>query len=233
MSDAELARVSQIVREQWDTLRAWLDEIDVHDARPSVLEGWTVADLVAHLARCHRVIPAATVAPPGVQPQSLAEYLSGYAADAALFAEGTREQTREISADPLGAIDTAAARAWEALEAFGPDDVVVLAKRGPIRLADLVVTRGIEFVVHADDLARSVGAAKPPVTGAALDLVAGAFLDIVVTRGGWRLEVVDPLLWVRLAAGRRVHDVDELAEALRATYTSDAVPDLGTYLPLV
>lgn len=233
MSDAELARVSQVVREQWDTLRAWLADIDVHDTRPSVLEGWTVAELVAHLTRCHRVIPGAVDAPEGTQPQSLAEYLSGYAADAGAVAQGTREQAVEIAADPLAAIDIAARRAWEALEDFGEHDHVVLAKRGPIMLSDLVVTRAVELVVHADDLASSLGAPKPPVTRAALELVAQAFLDIVVTRGGWSLEVVDPLLWVRLAAGRRPYDVDELAAALRATHTADSVPDLGTMLPLV
>lgn len=233
MSDAELARVSQVVREQWDTLRAWLEDVDVHDARPSVLEGWTVAELLAHLARCHRVIPGAVDAPAGTPPQSLAEYLGGYAPDAQMVAEGTREQAREIAADPLAAIDIAARRAWEALEDFGPKDHVVLAKRGPIMLSDLVLTRGVEFVVHADDLARSVGASKPPLTRAALELVAQAFLDIVVTRGGWSLEVADPLLWVRLASGRRPYDVDELAQALHPTYTADSVPDLGTSLPLV
>jgi len=233
MSDADLARASEIVREQWRTLRAWLEGIDVHDSRPSVLEGWTVAELVAHLARCHRVIPGAVEAEPGTSAQSLAEYLGGYAKDAAAVAEGTREQAVEIAGDPLGAIDAGAARAWRALEDFGPVDHVVLAKRGPIMLSDLVVTRGVEFVVHADDLARSVGASKSPITRNSLELVAQALLDVVITRGGWSLEVVDPLLWVRLAAGRQAHDVDELARAIRATYTADSVPDLGTLLPVV
>jgi len=233
MSDADLARNSEIVREQWRTLRAWLDDVDVHDQRPSVLDGWTVAELVAHLTRCHRVIPGAVDAPDGTSAQSLAEYLGGYIADAALVAEGTREQAVEIAADPLGAIDAAAATAWEALDAFGPTDRAVLAKRGPILLSDLVTTRAIEFVVHADDLARSVGVAKPPITRESLEHVAQALLDIVVTRGGWSLEVVQPLLWVRLAAGRQAYDVDRLAEAIRATYTSDSVPDLGTHLPLL
>ncbi len=233
MSDSDLARISEITREQWRTLRAWLNEIDVHDARPSVLEGWTVAELVAHLTRCHRVIPGAVEAPVGTRTQSIAEYLGGYAADAAGVAQGTREQAVEIAADPLGAIDLAARRAWEALEDFGPTDRAVLAKRGPLLLSDLVTTRAIEFVVHADDLARSVGAAKSPITRPALELVAQTFLDIVTTRGGWSLEVVDPLLWVRLAAGRRPYDVDELAAALQATYTADSVPDLGTHLPLL
>lgn len=232
MSDADLARSSTIVREQWRTLRTWLGEIDVHDDRPSVLDGWTVAELVAHLARCHRVIPGAVEAPAGTPAQSLAEYLGGYAADAAGVAEGTREQAREIAADPLTAIDQAARRAWEALEELGPRDRVVLAKRGPILLSDLVVTRAVEFVVHADDLGRSLGV-KPPVQRAALELVAEAFLDVVITRGGWSLEVVEPLLWVRLAAGRQPYDVDELAKAIRATYTADSVPDLGTHLPIV
>lgn len=233
MSDADLAHVSAVVREQWDTLRAFLDTIDVHDARPSTLDGWTVAELVTHLARCHSVIPGAVEAPAGTNAQSIAEYLGSYAPDGPLVAASTREMAREIASDPLASIDIAARRAWEALEDFGPTDRVVLAKRGPILLSDLVVTRGVEFVVHADDLARSLGLAKPPITRASLGLIAETFNDIVRTRGGWSLEVVDPLLWVRLAAGRVPYDVDELAAALRTTYTADSVPDLGTYLPLV
>jgi len=54
-----------------------------------------------------------------------------------------------------------------------------------------------------------------------------------VARGGWDLEVSDPRRWVRLAAGRQPYDVDELAIALHARYTSDAVPDLGRMLPLL
>jgi hypothetical protein len=104
----------------------------------------------------------------------------------------------------------------------------------------MVVSRVIELVVHGDDLARSLrptGRSAPsgvgPVDRDALDLVAGTLLRIVVARGGWSLEVAQPLTWVRLAAGRTPYDVDVLAEALTPQYTSDAVPDLGRSLPLL
>ncbi|QGQ20379.1 hypothetical protein GC089_15770 [Cellulomonas sp. JZ18] len=63
--------------------------------------------------------------------------------------------------------------------------------------------------------------------------MADELLAIVVARGGWDLEVTDARTWVRLAAGRITYDVDVLADALRARYTSDAVPDLGRVLPLL
>ena len=63
-------------------------------------------------------------------------------------------------------------------------------------------------------------------------IVADELLKIVVTRGGWSLEVVEPLLWVRLASGRQPYDVDALARALRTGDTATGVPDLGRMLPL-
>ena len=63
--------------------------------------------------------------------------------------------------------------------------------------------------------------------------VAAELLHVVVSRGGWALEVRDPRLWLRLACGRVPYDVDELARALEPVHTSEAVPDLGRMLPLL
>ena len=110
---------------------------------------------------------------------------------------------------------------------------MVQARRGPVLLSTMTVSRVLELVVHADDLARSVPRGVDPVEPGALQLVADALLRVVVARGGWDLEVSDPRRWVRLAAGRQPYDLDELAIALHARYTSDAVPDLGRMLPLL
>jgi hypothetical protein len=72
-----------------------------------------------------------------------------------------------------------------------------------------------------------------PIDGDALDLVSHELLRIVQARGGWDLEVVQPLTWVRLAAGRLPYDVDLLAAALAPRFTSDGVPDLGRMLPVL
>ena len=164
------------------------------------------------------------------------------------IARGTRDLAESISTDPLAAVDALVAEAFAHLDALGTVDRVVIARRGPIRLSDMVTSRVIELVVHADDLQRSVdrartsphgadvlerGAPGPgPIDAGALDLVSQALLDVLVARGGWSLEVVDALTWIRLAAGRTHFDVDTLAAALQAPYTSDAVPDLGRVLPL-
>ena len=97
----------------------------------------------------------------------------------------------------------------------------------------MTVSRVLELVVHADDLARSVPRGSDPVDPDALRLVADALLEIVVARGGWSLEIADERLWVRLAAGRQAYDVDQLSVALHPRYTSDGVPDLGRMLPIL
>ncbi len=61
----------------------------------------------------------------------------------------------------LTLVDADEGAAWRHLESFLPTDVV-RAPRGPIRLADYLVTRAIELVVHTDDLARSLPDQPPP-----------------------------------------------------------------------
>ena len=78
------------------------------EARPSVLAGWTVADLLAHLARSGGTL--AQLAPSLADPLPISTYVSAYAAAAADIAEGTRALAVETSADRVGAIE----RAWRA-----------------------------------------------------------------------------------------------------------------------
>ena len=238
----DLDRATTSLHRQWETLRGWVGDAvadpDVDLTAPSVLPGWTVAELVAHLGRAMDALAAVRPAPPGTSPLSLGSYLAGYAAGAADIAETTRTLAAAIGDDLLGGVDRMVQGAFDHLDRLvasdGSPDAVVMARRGPIRLTDMVTSRLIELVVHADDLARSVGRpGRAPLDPDALDLVAHALLDVVVARGGWNLEVTDPVRWVRLATGRVVHDVDELAAALRSPFASEAVPDLGRELPLL
>lgn len=249
LTDEHLAELSDALRAQWAVLRRWLDTVEetaATEAR-SVLDGWTVADLIAHVGRSMSALAACASAPDGTVPQTVGEYIGSYTASADAITTITHDLAAEIAAAPLAGIDALAAAAFDRLARFGRSDRVVVARRGPILLSSMVTTRLIELVVHADDLQRSlgrpgsasggldggVGVGDGPIDRAALDLVARALLDVVVARGGWDLEIVRPLTWVRLAAGRLPYDVDVLAEALSPQYSSDAVPDLGRILPIL
>jgi uncharacterized protein (TIGR03083 family) len=263
---------ADVLHRQWRTLRTWVGEVvDASAGRaPSILDGWTVADLVAHLGRAMDALAVCEPAPPGTVPLSLAEYLGSYAHRAADISRVTHDLAAEIADDPLGHVDRLAARALARADELGPGDRVVQARRGPVLLSTMVVSRITELVVHADDLQRSLARARGaapgsraelgsgtgplpgvagglgpsgtlgdgvtsggPIDGDALDLVSHELLRIVQARGGWDLEIVQPLTWVRLAAGRLPYDVDLLAAALAPRFTSDGVPDLGRMLPVL
>src|SRR5665811_2141159 len=76
-------------------------------------------------------------------------------------------------------------------------------KRQPVLLSTMVTSRLLELVVHADDLVRSTRLVAPgdpgPLEAGAVTVVADALLDVLVDRGGWAVEVVDPIAWLRLA----------------------------------
>ncbi|GMA32462.1 maleylpyruvate isomerase N-terminal domain-containing protein [Litorihabitans aurantiacus] len=101
--DADLA-------EQWDAVVAWLQELDGEalDA-PSVLPGWRVRDLAAHVGQAVAVLSGAT---PVVEPEAgpaprhdLASYLASYADDAEGIEAGAVRRARSEREDPLGAIE--------------------------------------------------------------------------------------------------------------------------------
>jgi uncharacterized protein (TIGR03083 family) len=229
----DLATSSALLQQQWRVLRPWLKDALDDDAAalsaPSALPQFTVGELLAHVARAMDALAVCEPAVPGLHPVTLGEYLGGYA-------ESSRHEASAAGTEPrpLAALERAADAALTTLERLGPDDRVIQTRRAPLLLSDMVVTRLLELVVHADDLERSVHrAGESPVDRESLELVSRALLNIVVARGGWSLELIDPLLWLRLATGRVPYDVDRLAMALQARFTSDSVPDLGRMLPLV
>ena len=100
-----------VLAAQLDAVTQWARTVDRADeARPSVLAGWTVADLLAHLARSGGTL--AQLAPSSADPLPISTYVSAYAAAAADIAEGTRALAVETAADRVGAIERPGGPGW-------------------------------------------------------------------------------------------------------------------------
>jgi uncharacterized protein (TIGR03083 family) len=191
-------------------IRDWLAALpdDVWEL-PSVLPGWTVADLAAHIATVARSAASLGRAPREARGLTPLTYMSGYGPAADVIATGARDLAASTDRSPaalLAVLDEHAAAAQRTLEGFGEADPVVSAPRGPIRLGDYLATRAIELAVHADDLARSVpGMEAPTVPQAVTRLAVRTLLDALAERApGRAVEVrVPPFAAVQCVAGPR------------------------------
>jgi hypothetical protein len=196
----------QLLHEQWDALRVWIEESGLLDHRtePSVLQAWNVHELVTHVGRSFLAL---TVLGPETRtaPLALGEYVAGYGASAQEIADGTKQLARSFESDLLGGIDHCARLGFRTLDQLHSE--VVSTPRGALRLDDFVATRVIELVVHGDDLARSVPAiAPPPLLEGAVALVVDMLTNAYTDRVGRTPQVDDHMTWVRLATGRAPSD---------------------------
>ena len=199
------APVDALIADQWATLRAWVERPDVlaHLDQPSVLDGWTVADLIAHVGRSFTTL--AGVEPADGIPLTLRAYVATYPDAADEIAEGTRTLAAELSTDLLPGIDRLAADGLARLAALNA--TVVRARRGLISRDDFAMTRLVEVVVHADDLARSVTVDAPsPLLAEAVVAVSDALSDAYLDATGNQNTHGDGIAWIRLAAGRTASD---------------------------
>lgn len=246
--------------EQWHAISPWLGQLP-DDAWPtaSVVDGWSVADLIAHLSLVWDSVSAALAAPSRDRPLTVADYLAGYVEGAAAIDARTRRIGAGTPADIGASVQAHATAAVEVLRALADDaDPVVAARRGPIRLSDFLLTRCVELVVHADDLARSVPAlGPPPLHKGALQLVVRSLASVLAERApGRSVEVrvppfaavqcvagprhtrgtppavveTEPLTFVRLACGRLAW-ADAVAGG--AVRSSGLRTDLSGFLPLL
>ena len=236
----ELATLENLLRAQWLRLRDWVDERDLAlDTAPSVLPGWTVAEVVAHLGLAMGALTRAQPGPPDAEPLTFASYVTSYPGSADDIADRTRTLASETRDGPLPAVEAMVAEGLAQLQVLRDlgADPVVLARRGPVRLSTLVLTRLLELVVHGDDLARSVGGVAPgtlgPLEPGAVEVVAEALRQALVETGGPDLEVADALAWTRLACGRVPATPDAVGAALRPRHLGDGMPEVTGLLPLL
>lgn len=159
---------------QWAALRAWVDTVGDQDRqRPSVLDGWTVDELLSHLARSvdaiaalrpvasRELMPAtddttADDAGDDVTLLTVADFLGGFADRKDDVAEQTRRAAAASRSDRGGELDAAFAQSQRTLSALGMSDPLVKVHGGIMQLSDFLETRIIELVLHADDLHRSL-----------------------------------------------------------------------------
>ncbi|HEY5199323.1 MAG TPA: sterol carrier family protein [Acidothermaceae bacterium] len=220
-ADAGVACVAQWTRVA-DAVDALPDDrFDV----PSGLPGWRVAELVAHLAMCASS-PARwlTEPTPDRAEATVAEYLLCLTAAASSIDERTHSLAAGQSPAQLRANVRAAVDSLRDVMLSTDPALVIPTRLAPMRFDDFLVTRCVEGVVHGLDLSPAV----EPDAGA-LRIATRALLAALVAKApGHTVEVrvppiaavqcvegprhtrgtppnvveLDPLTWVRLAAGR-------------------------------
>jgi uncharacterized protein (TIGR03083 family) len=220
-------------------------------AAPSGLTGWSTANLVGHMAASVEAVPRWIGSPvPAGHPISVEQWANGTAAHATAISAAADEMA-EAGRTPADYVDAAIA----AMETIADTDIVV-TRIGPMRAVDMLVTRLVEGVVHADDLERATG--EPfPHDRQALATVVRALTDTLAGRvPGHSVEVrvppfavvqcvtgprhtrgvppnvveTDPKTWIRLATGRLTW-----ADAVHTgnVLASGERSDLSGHLPLM
>ncbi|MFF8031249.1 MULTISPECIES: sterol carrier family protein [unclassified Streptomyces] len=225
-------------------------------ALPTRLGDWTVRELVAHIGMALTAADRLLEEPvPARQDGRLLDWPSAIAADADAIA-GT---ARRLAADhpDLDAHLADAERRFTARLDAHPGGRLLPTSAGALPLADYVVTRTVELVVHTDDLNAAVPGLDVPYDRQALAACTRLLADALAARApGGSTEVrippyavvqcvegprhtrgtppnvveTDPLTWIRLATGR-VSWQDAVADAKVSAGGGRA--DLGPYLPLL
>ncbi|MFJ4861383.1 sterol carrier family protein [Streptomyces sp. NPDC088748] len=221
------ARIRTAVTAQFAHVGAAVGELAPEQlARPSGLGDWSVAELAAHIAWIADSLAGGLARPPAaVAELSAVEWPFATASLAGKISEAARET---LTGAPLPELYArAAARMAEALAAHSGDRVLDLWI-GDMTLADFLVTRTVELVVHTDDLNRATGL-DIPIERQALAACTRLLVDALALKApGGSVEVrvppfavvqciegprhtrgtppnvveTDPLTWIRLATGR-------------------------------
>jgi len=204
------------------------------------------------------VVRALAAGPLPDKPLTIAGYVSAWAGAGEEIAE--RERDKAVGLDRDGVLANAAQAKADLLQALDaqPDNPVIKGRRGPLRLADLMVTRVNELVVHSIDLSASVpdvepveldpgalGIATRMLAGILAERVPGKTVELRVpphaavqcvegprhTRGTPASVVeVEAVAWIELATGRLGWAAAVADARVRA---SGERADLSSYLPVL
>ncbi|MET9348095.1 maleylpyruvate isomerase family mycothiol-dependent enzyme [Streptomyces termitum] len=192
---------------------------------PTRLGAWTVRDLAGHLAAALGSVVRGLEGPEPARRELL---LPDWPAATATATARIDEDTRAAAPADLPALYAHTAGRYEELVAGADGDRLVPTRFGAMTLADFLVTRTVELVVHTDDLAAATGT-DVPHDRQALAAATRLLADALATRApGGAVEVrvppyavvqcvegprhtrgtppnvveTDPLTWIRLATGR-------------------------------
>ena len=216
----DLSTTREALAGQTEVLRGAVRALTAEDlARPTRLDGWTVRELVAHLGIVLEWVPKYLDAPvPDGEPIALTGWVAGTRTVAGTIDTVVREHAADAFSGPPSAVAAGFDAAADALlaslgtpAAADPDRRIAM-RFAPMLLADFLVTRLVETVVHADDLADALGRGDLPHDARAVEAVTGLFSAVVAERApGEDAARPDALTWIRLATGRLAwsdaHDV--------------------------
>ncbi|AVH57843.1 MULTISPECIES: maleylpyruvate isomerase family mycothiol-dependent enzyme [Streptomyces] len=225
-------------------------------ALPTRLGAWTVRDLAAHITMA---VGSTSLALERDEPGKAELSVLDYASVTASFAEAVAEGSHALAerTPDFNALFTLTEERFAEHLATAPDTRVLAVRIGAMTLADYLVTRTVELVVHTDDLNAAVPGLGIPYDRQALAACTRLLADALAAKApGASTEVrippyavvqcvegprhtrgtppnvveTDPLTWVRLATGRAEWK-DALDEA--KVSASGERADLGGLLPLL
>ncbi|MFF2330385.1 MULTISPECIES: sterol carrier family protein [unclassified Streptomyces] len=226
-------------------------------ALPTRLGDWTVRDLAVHLAMALSHVTQNLERPEPASPKPGLTLLT-WPFTTADRAAHIADDAKALAADrpDLEALYGEVAGRFEELVPGVPEDRLLQTRVGAMRLADVLVTRTVELVVHTDDLNEATGLGIPydrqalaactrlladalaeKAPGGSVEVRVPPFAVVQCVQGprhtrGTPPNVVetDPLTWIRLATGRT-----EWARALDAAEVSASGEraDLAALLPLM
>ncbi|MEU1519321.1 sterol carrier family protein [Streptomyces sp. NPDC005811] len=225
-------------------------------ALPTRLGEWRVRELVAHIGMALTAIGRALAPPePAKQDAVLLDWPFATSASSADIDDFTRRLTEEHP-DLDGYLATVGRDLVEQLDTH-PGTRLLRTNAGALPLADYLVTRAVELVVHTDDLNAAVPGLAVPLDRQALAAATRLLTDALAVKApGGATEVrvppyavvqcvegprhtrgtppnvveTDPLTWIRLATGRQTWA--EAMDAAKVTASGERA-DLGALLPLM
>jgi uncharacterized protein (TIGR03083 family) len=148
--------------EQSAAVLAWLVDVPPEAfARPSVLPGWDVRVLVAHLVLVQHGLARLLTRRSSGPALPAWEFVRRYRRDVATISASTIAAAGDKTGEQLVAeFERATAAVPDSLAGVPPTNLIE-TPRGATTVADFVATRIVELVVHADDLSRSLPTRAP------------------------------------------------------------------------